>query len=220
MPRMPETVDPSSAVERSLVERVAGALADDGRLLDAAALAGEPPDAAALVAALRERADEGAVVACVGVLERIGDFVGVVEALVTLVRERGVTVVLAVPNHEVAGEQRASTWSEGAVVELRGLLPTDHVAYQVLALRGAALVPADDGAQLTVTVDADPHAGAPTTFVLAFGPRAPRVAAAAQVAVADLGAERAYDRARTAELEVLRARVGAPELVPGDGGQP
>ena len=214
-----ETVDPSSAVERSLIERVMGSLADEGRLLDAAALAGDPPDPAALVSALREQADEGAVVACVGVLERVDGFAALVEALVALAGERGATVVLAVPNHEVAGEERRSTWTEGTVAELRGLLPADHVAYQVLALRGAALVPADEGAQLDVTVDADPHASAPATFVLAFGPRARRIASAAAVAVADLGAERAHDRARTAELEVLRARVGAPELVPADGGQ-
>ena len=215
-----ETVDPSSSVERTLIEQVVVSLADEGRLLDAAALAGAPPDPAALVSALREQADEGAVVACVGVLERIGDFVELVQALVALAGERGATVVLAVPNHVVAGEERPSTWTEGAVAELRGLLPADHVAYRVLALRGAALVPAEEGAQLDATIDADPHAGAPAMFVLAFGPRARRIAAAAAVAVADLGAERAYDRARTAELEVLRARVGAPELVPGDGGQP
>jgi hypothetical protein len=219
-----ETSDPARTVERRLIERVAASLADDGRVLDAARLAGEPPDAAALVAALREQADAGSMIACAGVLERIGDFVGVVEALVALAAERGATVVLAVPNHEVGGDERASTWSDGAVAELRGLLPAEHFAYHVLTLRGAALVPADDTAAIDVTIDADARATAPAGFVLAFGPRARRLVATATVASADLNAERASDRARTAELEVLRARLRTleppPELVPGDGGQP
>jgi hypothetical protein len=226
MPAPDEIRDASSAVERSLIERVAGSLADDRRLLDAATLVGEPPEGAALVTALHEHAEEGSVVVCAGVLERIANFVGVVQALVRLAAERDVTVVVAVPNHEFADadDDRRSTWGSGAVAELRGLLPADHAAYQVLALRGAALVPAEDTARIDVTIDADARATVPAMFVLAFGPRAKRLVATAAVAAADLSAERASDRARTAELEVLRARLRAleprPELMPGNGGRP
>jgi hypothetical protein len=219
MPRMPTTI------ERGVLERAAAALADDDRLLDADTLAGDPPDPAALVAALRDRAGEGSVIVCAGVLARLPDFLGVVEALVALARERDATVVLAVPNDAFAdgdGPDRTA-WGEGAVAELRGLLPADHVAFHLLSLRGAALVPAGEPAHVAITVEADARATVPAAFVLAFGARASRLAATATVAAADLSAERAYDRARTAELEVLRARVGAldprPELAPADGGQ-
>jgi hypothetical protein len=220
-----ETTSPAAALERALVDRVVRALADDGIPLDATALAGDPPDADALVAALGEQAQEGAVIACAGVLERLASFAGVVHTLVSLSTERAATVVLALPNDAAADGAaggRRSVWSEGAVAELRGLLPADHVAFDLVALRGAALVPAGGGGELTVGVEG--ASGTPAGFVLAFGPRAGRLAAAAAVAPADLSAERDHERARTAELEVLRARVGAldarPQLAPGNGAQP
>jgi len=163
----------------------------------------------------------------VGVLERLASFVGVVEALVALASERQATVVLAVANDAVtnatAGE-RHSVWGEGAVAELRGLLPADHVGLHLLALRGAALVPAGAAAEVGVSVSVDARATVPAGFVLAFGPRAQRLQATAAVAAADLSAERTHERARTAELEVLRARLAAldpgPQLAPANGGQP
>jgi hypothetical protein len=227
MPASEETTTPATALERVLVARVVSALADDRAPLDAAALAGDPPDADALVAALREQAQEGSVIACVGVLERLASFVGVVEALVALASERQATVVLAVPNDAVrdtAAGERHSVWGEGAVAELRGLLPADHVGLHLLALRGAALVPAGAAAEVGVSVSVDARATVPAGFVLAFGPRAQRLQATAAVAAADLSAERTHERARTAELEVLRARLAAldpgPQLAPANGGQP
>ena len=227
MPASEETFTPATSLERVLVDRAVGALADGRAPLDAAALAGDPPDGDALVAALREQAQDGSVIAVAGVLERLASFIGVVEALVALAVERQATVVLAVANDAVtdaaAGERR-SAWGEGAVAELRGLLPADHVALHVLALRGAALVPADAAVEVGVSVDADARAAVPAAFVLAFGPRAQRLQATAAVATADLSAERAHERARTAELEVLRARLAAvdprPQLAPANGGQP
>jgi hypothetical protein len=144
--------------------------------------------------------------------------------LVALAAERQVTVVLALPNDATAadGGGRRSVWTDGAVAELRGLLPADHVAFDLVALRGAALVPAGGGGELTVGVEGD--SGTPAGFVLAFGPRARRLGAAAAVAPADLSAERQHERARTAELEVLRTRIAAidarPQLTPANGGQP
>ena len=223
-----ETTGPAAALERVVVERAVSALADGGEALDAAALAGDPPDGDALVAALREHAEQGAVIGCVGVLERLASFAGVVHTLVALTAERQATVVLALPNDAAGSDGAAgghrSVWSEGAVAELRGLLPEDHVAFDLVALRGAALVPAGGSAELVAEVNTAASAVAPAAFVLAFGPRAPRLVAAAAVGAADLSAERAHERARTAELEVLRARLAAldarPQLAPANGGQP
>jgi hypothetical protein len=225
MPLHEEASGPATASERVLVDRVVRALAGGNVPLDAAALAGDPPDADALVEALREQAREGSVIACVGVLERLASFAGVVHALVAAA-ERQATVILALPNDAVAeaatGERR-SVWGDGAVAELRGLLPTDHVAFNLLALRGAALVPV--GAEVCVNVGVEAtRAVAPAGFVLAFGPQAQQLQAAASVVAADLTAERSHERARTAELEVLRARLATldarPQLAPANGGQP
>jgi hypothetical protein len=225
MPLHEEASGPATASERVLVDRVVRALAGGNVPLDAAALAGDPPDADALVEALREQAREGSVIACVGVLERLASFAGVVHALVAAA-ERQATVILALPNDAVAeaatGERR-SVWGDGAVAELRGLLPTDHVAFNLLALRGAALVPVGAEVGVNVGVEAT-RAVAPAGFVLAFGPQAQQLQAAASVVAADLTAERSHERARTAELEVLRARLATldarPQLAPANGGQP
>jgi hypothetical protein len=225
MPLHEEASGPATASERVLVDRVVRALAGGNVPLDAAALAGDPPDADALVGALREQAREGSVIACVGVLERLASFAGVVHALVAAA-ERQATVILALPNDAVAeaatGERR-SVWGDGAVAELRGLLPTDHVAFNLLALRGAALVPVGAEVGVNVGVEAT-RAVAPAGFVLAFGPQAQQLQAAASVVAADLTAERSHERARTAELEVLRARLATldarPQLAPANGGQP
>jgi hypothetical protein len=227
MPASEETTTPATALERLLVDRAASALADGREPLDAATLAGDPPNADTLVTALREQAQEGSVIACVGVLERLASFAGVVHALVALATERQVTVLLALPNDaaaDAAAGDRRSVWGEGAVAELRGLLPSDHVGFHLLALRGAALVPVGGAGGLSVDVDAAAGDSTPAGFVLAFGPRAQRLEAAAAVAAADLSAERAHERARTAELEVLRARVATldarPQLAPANGHQP
>jgi hypothetical protein len=208
-----KTVEPSAAQERALFQRVVSGLERDGvDVVHASVLAGDPPDATRLAAGLRMHVTERAVVACQGVLERLPDFLETVETLVALAAERGATVLIALPNEEFAGSpqaERRSTWSEGAVEELRRLLPDGHAAFHQLALRGAALVGAGDGAQLPIAVDVDPRTAVPVGFVLAFGPLARELRPAATAGVADLTAERAYERERTAQLEVLHARLRA-----------
>jgi hypothetical protein len=227
MPAHHDAVSPASALEHALVARAAAELAGDVPVIDAGALLADGADGDGLVTGLREQTQDGAVVVCAGVIERLASFAGVVHALVALAAERQATIVLALPNDAVADAPaggRRSVWGEGAVAELRGLLPADHVCLHLLALRGAALVPAGDAAELELRVEADARANAPTGFVLAFGPRAQRLGTGAAVAAADVSVERARDRARTAELEVLRARVAAvdarPQLAPANGGQP
>jgi hypothetical protein len=218
-----ETAMPSATQERMLLHRVVGALAD-GPVVDLAALAGDQPVADRLATALREQATERAVIVCAGVLERADDFIEIVELLVALSTERSATVVLSVSDdsfcEDAAAAPRRSVWGEGAVHELRRLLPDGHVVLHEVALRGAALVAAGQDAALPVTVDIDPRATVPVSYVLAFGPRAAELTPAAIAVAADLRAERARDRERTAELEVLRARVrdGTPvaEISPPD----
>jgi hypothetical protein len=226
MPAHQDAVSPASASEHALVTRAAGELAGDVPVIDAATLLAGSADGDTLVTALREQVPDDAVVVCAGVIERLASFAGVVHALVALAAERRATIVLALPNDaaaETPADGRRSVWGEGAVAELRGLLPSDHVCLHLLALRGTALVPAGEAAELDVSVGADARVSAPTGFVLAFGPRAQRLRTAATVAATDVSLERARDRARTAELEVLRARVAAldarPQLAPANGGQ-
>jgi hypothetical protein len=220
-----DAVTAASALERLLVTRVAAELAGDVPVVDAGALLADGTDGDALVTALREQVQDGAVLVCAGVIERLVSFAGVVRALVALASERQATIILALPNDAAADGPaggRGSVWTEGAVAELRGLLPPDHVCLHLLALRGTALVPAGDAAELDVIVEADARATAPAGFVLAFGPRAQRLRTGAAVTTADVSLERARERARTAELEVLRARVAAldarPQLAPANGG--
>jgi hypothetical protein len=208
MPTREDTALPSAAVERAQLTRAAAAIAGDGEVVDVAALAGDQPDTSTLVAALRDRVSPGATVLCAGVLERLGAFVAVVEALVALAAEREATVVLAVPNHAYTdADTDASAWGEGAVSELRRLVPTEHVVWHQVALRGTALVPAGEEAALTASLEVDARRAVPVGFVLAFGPSAARLRPDAAVGPADLRAELARQRALTAELEVLRARV-------------
>ena len=227
MPGPHDAVSPGRALEHALVTRAAAELAGDVPVVDAGTLLADSTDGDALVAALREQVQDGAVVVCAGVIERLASFAGVVHALVALASERQATIILALPNDAAADAPaggRRSVWTEGAVAELRGLLPADHVCLHLLALRGAALVPAGEAAEVDVSVEADARDAGPAGFVLAFGPRAQRLRTGATVATADVGLERARERARTAELEVLRARVAAldarPQLAPANGGQP
>ena len=203
-----QTPSPSATRERGLVERIARELAGEDSIVDVAALAGDDPDPAAIASALQAHAVEGAVVVCAGVLERLAAFGPVVEALVAISAQRAATIVLAVPNDAYPSDGsvgRASSWGEGAVAELRRLLPPDHRVFHQVALRGSALVAETETAQLPAIVGIDPRATAPVAFVLAFGPRAAQLEHRAEVAAADVRAERDRERALIAELAVLRA---------------
>jgi hypothetical protein len=194
----------------SLVERTA--------LEAALAGAGEPvlwltPETASPERLLSDVVD-GAVVVAAGTLEVLPDFAATVETLIELAGERGVTVVLVVPNHAyaAASAQSRTVWDAGAFAELRSLLPDEHVVWHEVALRGSALVPAErDGAlALEVPVSVDGEV-VPARFVAAFGPAARALAAACVVAPADLAAERAARAALESELALLRAKVAALE---------
>lgn len=203
-----QTPSPPAARARGVIDRVVSELAGDAGVVDVAALAGDAPNGADLAASLREHAEPDAVVACVGVLERLVDFGVVVEALVAIAAKHDATVVLSVPNAPYAGDaDRVSAWGEGAVRELRRLLPPDHLVFHELALRGSALVADGESARPSVTVELAADGAAPVSYVLVFGPRAARLRPRADVHPADVRAEREVERALRAELEVLRARA-------------
>lgn len=158
-----------------------------------------------VAAAAREHGRPGAVIACLDVLEQLDHFLPVVEALVAAAKA-GATVVLRVPNTPLTGQRGASTWGEGAVEELRGLLPADAVVLRQVPLRGAAVVREHGVLAVAVDVDVAGHDAA-SHFVAAFGPRAAELADAAAVAPADLAAERAEQHRLRSDVAFLEARV-------------
>jgi hypothetical protein len=208
--RAPEvTAGPLTALEREVVHVAVRGLAGDAPIVHADALTDAGADATALANALRDAVGEESVVACVGVLEHLTDFSIVVDTLVSLASERRATVVLAVPNDAANGGAatagRPTTWTTGAVAELRRLLPAEHIALDVVGLRGAVLVAPGERIALEQTIEPPAEPSAAIAFVVAFGPRARHLGLATVVAAADMRAERNLELARQAELDVLRS---------------
>jgi hypothetical protein len=171
----------------------------------------DPAALAAQVAA----APPGAVVGALGVLDLLDHLAPLLDAL-RAAAEAGATVVLTVPNTPYTGVGRA--WSEGAVEELRSLLPAGHRLLHAVPLAGAALVEPGEEAAFA-GLEARVRSGAvASTAVLAFGPRAGELATVAAVAAVDLAAERAERRRLEADNAFLTARVA--ELEAASGGRP
>jgi hypothetical protein len=167
----------------------------------------DPAALAAQVAA----APPGAMVGALGVLDLLDHLAPLLDAL-RAAADAGATVVLTVPNTPYTGIGRA--WSEGAVEELRSLLPAGHRLLHAVPLAGAALVEPGEEAAFA-GLEARVRAGAVgSTAVLVFGPRAGELATTAAVASADLAAERAERRRREADTAVLTARVAELEAAP------
>jgi hypothetical protein len=220
---------PAARVERDARLELARRLADGSPWVELRAAcgpaAGEPaPEGASVVeddfapprldALLRAGVVPGALVTAFDTLEYLPTFAPLVEALLELAAEREATVLLAVPNDDygdIADATRTTTWTEGAVAELRSLLPAEAVVLAEVPLRGVAVV--EEGAPVRSTADVTADAGlAPAGWILAFGPRAASVpAAVVSVAGADLREERRAWRAAQSELAYLRARLAALE---------
>ena len=160
---------------------------------DPAALAGQ-------VAA----APAGAVIGALGVLDLLDHLAPLLDAL-RGAAQAGATVVLTVPNTPYTGVGRA--WSEGAVEELRSLLPAGHRLLHAVALAGAALVEPGEEAAFAGLEARVRLAAVASTAVLAFGPRAGELAGTAAVEAAALAAERAERRRLEADNAFLAARV-------------
>lgn len=171
----------------------ATALAAD--LSDAADLARVAEAAAALAA------DGPLCVTCFEVVEHLESFAPLVEMLTGLAGAHDCTVVLSVPNDAfwaIESPFHQTTWGEGAVQELRGLLPADHVLLHQVALQGSAVVPVGESARASADVELFP--GVPSHFLLAFGPRAAELAAAPRVVQTEIEEQRRWERQRESDL--------------------
>jgi hypothetical protein len=196
-----------------LVDRSAEALEQATRELPGAeALEADLATAAgtdAVRAALQD-APEGGLATCFEALPHLPSFVPAVDLLLELGTQRGFTVVLSVPNDafwSIPNPAHETSWGEGAVEELARLLPADHVRFEQVELRGAAIAPAGEDVELPLAdavLSADRVA---SHFFLAFGPQAHRLAPQAGTRQADAGEERRHERERSSRLALLEARV-------------
>jgi hypothetical protein len=219
--------DPVARAERLARHDAVAALAADGWVelrADAGLAAGDPaPQGAvaitgdlsdsAVLERVRSSVHDGGLVTVFDALEYQRKFQPLLETLRELAAERGVTVVIAVPNDafgSIEGADRPTTWEKGAVEELRSLLPVDHRILHQVALRGTAIVPEDYSGHLeaTVALDGGPP---PVGFLVAFGPRAEQLGPVTEVVEGDLSSERAVRRAAESELAFLRASMEALE---------
>jgi SAM-dependent methyltransferase len=161
-------------------------------------------------AAVREAvAADDIVVTCFETLAHLADFAPCVELLLDL----PATVVLSVPNDAfwaIENPNHPTTWGQGAVEELRRVLPADHVVLDQIPLAASAIVGAGD-ADLAVGSVRVTEERVPSHHVLAFGPGAERLAPLAGAAVVDARSQRRRERERDSELEVLAARVAELE---------
>jgi SAM-dependent methyltransferase len=169
----------------------------------------------------RAAIDDGAIVTCFETVEHLPMFGPLLELLVELAERREVTVVMSVPNDAFTGVQNphhTTVWGEGAVEELRGLLPDGYVLAHQLALAGSVLAVDEEPHSHTIDVTAAAAGAAATHLVAAFGPRAGELAGTAAVAQVDQRGQRAWERRRSADLAFYRAiKVERDELIVAKG---
>lgn len=209
-----------------LVDVDAGAVAEAQRTIAARELVPLTADLAdaGQLAGVRERLlaaapDGRRCVTCFETIEHLSTFAPLVELLAGLAAEDDCSVVLSVPNDAfwaIESPHHRTTWGEGAIAELRSLLPADHLLLHQVALQGSALVPAGEETRETTSVALGE--GVPTHFLLAFGPRAELLAAGPRVVQSDLEEQRRWERQRESDLHYAleslerleRAGEGAP----------
>jgi 2-polyprenyl-3-methyl-5-hydroxy-6-metoxy-1,4-benzoquinol methylase len=153
--------------------------------------------------------EEGTVVTCFEVIEHLENFVPLITMLGELVEGGGTTVVLSVPNDafwNMRNPYHLAAWGEGAMAELRSVLPAGHVVLHQVALSGSAVLPEGGDERFEVGVRAQ-ASGPPTHFIVAMGAQAERVRPGAQVAQVDVVAHRSWERQREAHLAVAEATI-------------
>jgi SAM-dependent methyltransferase len=153
--------------------------------------------------------DAKAVVTCFETLPQLSDFAPCVELLIAL--QTHCTVILSVPNDAFWSIDDSPTiWGQGAVEELRRVLPDDHVALDQVALAASAIV-STGSIELALDRARVETDRVPSHYVLAFGPRARQLSPLGVAATIDADAQRRRDRERDAELAILAARVAELE---------
>jgi SAM-dependent methyltransferase len=180
------------------------------QLPDARALNADLGTAAGTAAVREAIGDTEAVITCFETLAHLEDFVPCVDLLVGLAQR--CSVVLGVPNDAfwpVDNPFHRTMWGEGAVDELRRLVPP-HVLLEQVPLSASAIVPA--GVAELPLKDARVAADRiPSHYLLAFGPATDRLAPLADTRMVDADAQRRVDRERDSELAILAARVAELE---------
>jgi 2-polyprenyl-3-methyl-5-hydroxy-6-metoxy-1,4-benzoquinol methylase len=153
--------------------------------------------------------EEGTVVTCFEVIEHLESFVPLVTMLSELVEGGETTVVLSVPNDafwNMRNPYHLAAWGEGAMAELRSVLPAGHVVLHQVALSGSAVVREGGEERFEVGVQAQ-AAGPPTHFIVALGAQTERLRPGAQVTQLDVVAHRSWERQREAHLAVAEATI-------------
>jgi hypothetical protein len=110
-----------------------------------------------------------------GALDRVEGLEATVGGLTRISSDDGWDVVLSLSTDPVEGGEgspESARWSEGAVEELRSMLPAGHVVARQRRLRGSWIDPASPagprGAELRGSL---PAGGGATAYLVAFGPR-------------------------------------------------
>jgi SAM-dependent methyltransferase len=198
-------------VDEGAVEQ-ARSVVEAATIVALAADLADPRDLARVRTQLLAAAPEGdRCVTCFETIEHLASFVPLVELLVELAEHADCSVVASVPNDAfwaIENPHHATRWGEGAVEELRGLLPADHVLAHQIALQGSALTRAGAADATREVAEVAIARGVPTHFVLAFGPRADALAAAPRIVQADLSEQRRWERQRESDLAYAEARIG------------
>jgi hypothetical protein len=117
--------------------------------------------------------------------------------------------MLSVPNDAfwpIESPWHKTMWGEGSFEELRRLLPSEHVVLQQVPLQGSALTPAGAApvAPDVLAAREDPVA---SHLIAAFGPNCGELAPQSRVAMADLAAQRKWERQREANLASYEDRI-------------
>lgn len=156
---------------------------------------------------------ESLLVTCFETIEHLANFAPLVALLVELAAQPATTVLLSVPNDafwSVDNPHHQTTWGEGAVEELRTLLPADHLVLHQVALQGSAIVVAGTSAEATAAVAVAP--AVPSHVLLAFGASAGQLGGpATRVVQADVEAQRRWERQRESDLLFYETSVRALE---------
>ena len=179
------------------------------RALDPRTIAADLADPDALARIDEALAEQPDVVTCFETIEHLDGFEPLVRWLLRRA-EQGTTFVLSVPNDafwSMENPYHLSVWGEGAVEELRSLLPADHVAVGQFPLYGTLIAPGA-GAVTQAELDGGGDTAAePSHFLLVCGPRSERVRPVALASRVDTAARRSWERDRDANLAWLEQRA-------------
>jgi SAM-dependent methyltransferase len=151
--------------------------------------------------------EHGGLITCFETLAHLENFVPCVDLLLGLAAVH--TVVLSVPNDaywSIENPFHPTMWGEGALEELRSLVPRDHVQLEQVRLAASAVAP-PGAAELELAPARLEAERVPSHFLLAFGPQAGRLAPTAATRMADVADERRWERERTSELAFMAARL-------------